>query len=50
MSYEELIMEQNFSDDEVTFSLNRKIVKEKKELMCLHQVKKMERQIMELME
>lgn len=50
MSYEELIMEQNFSEDEVTFTLNRRLVKEKKELMCLHQVKRMERQTLELME
>lgn len=54
MSYEELIMEfimeKNYDPDEITLSLDRKIVKEKRELMCLHQVKKMERQIVELME
>ena len=35
MSYEDLIMEENFSDDELTFTLNRQLVKEKKEVLSL---------------
>ena len=33
MSYEDLMMHDLFDDDEVTFTLNRQLVKEKKELM-----------------
>ena len=43
MSYEDLMMNDLFDDDEVTFTLNRQLVKEKKELMSLHHVKRMER-------
>lgn len=29
MNYEELVMEDNFSDDEITATLNRKLIKER---------------------
>jgi hypothetical protein len=29
MNYEELVMEENFSDDEITATLNRRLLKER---------------------
>lgn len=35
MNYEELVMEDNFSDDEITATLNRRLIKERIQLLCL---------------
>ena len=35
MDYEELVMEENFSDDEITATLNRRLLKESVQLLCL---------------
>ena len=35
MPYEELVMEENFSDDEITATLNRRLLKERTQLLCL---------------
>lgn len=35
MSYEELAVIENFSEDEVTFALNRQIIKERKDKAAL---------------
>ena len=43
MDYEELVMEENFSDDEITATLNRRLLKERVQLLCLQQVRRMER-------
>lgn len=42
MHYEELVMEDNFSDDEITATLNRRLLKERTQLLCLQQVRRME--------
>ena len=41
MDYEELVMEENFSDDEITATLNRRLLKERVQLLCLQQVRRM---------
>lgn len=35
MKYEELVMDDNFSDDEITATLNRRLIKERIQLLCL---------------
>lgn len=48
MDYEELVMEENFSDDEITATLNRRLLKERVQLLCLQQVRRMERQFRDM--
>lgn len=48
MKYEELVMDDNFSDDEITATLNRRLIKERIQLLCLQQVRRMERQFRDL--
>ena len=48
MDYEELVMEENFSDDEITATLNRRLLKESVQLLCLQQVRRMERQLRDM--
>jgi len=42
MSYEDLAVIENFSEDEVTFALNRQIIKERKDKAALQKAKKLE--------
>lgn len=42
MSYEDLAVMQNFDEDEVTFALNRQILKERKDKAALRKAKKLE--------
>ena len=46
--YEDLAMMENFSEDEITFELNRKIIKEKKDKMSLKKVRKLESHLSDL--
>jgi len=46
--YEKLKLNTEFSDDEVTFELNREIVKEKKDKSVLLKIKKLEGQVKDL--
>ena len=48
MDYEELVMGENFSDDEITATLNRRLLKERVQLLCLQQVRRMERQFRDM--
>lgn len=48
IGYEELSLMDNFSNDEITCELKRKINREKKERMALQYVRKMEKQIIEM--
>lgn len=48
MNYEELVMEENFSDDEITATLNRRLLKERTQLLCLQQVRRMENQFRDI--
>jgi len=48
MNYEELVMEDNFSDDEITATLNRRLLKERTQLLCLQQVRRMENQFRDI--
>ncbi len=48
MSYEDLAVIENFSEDEVTFALNRQIIKERKDKSALQKAKKLEAQLNEL--
>ena len=42
ISYEDLAVMDNFSEDEITFELNRKIIKEKKDKIALKKARKLE--------
>ena len=48
ISYEDLAVMDNFSEDEITFELNRKIIKEKKDKIALKKARKLEQQLIEL--
>jgi hypothetical protein len=39
MSYEDLAVLENFSDDEITFALNRQNIKDKKDKLALQKAK-----------
>ena len=39
ISYEDLAVQDNFSDDEITFSLNRQMIKDKKDKVGLKKAK-----------
>ena len=42
MSYEELAVLENFSEDEITFELNRQIIKDRKDKIALQKARKLE--------
>ena len=42
MSYEDLVIQDNFSEDEVTFDLNRQLLKDRKNKIALRKAKKMQ--------
>ena len=48
IAYEDLAVMDNFSEDEITFELNRKIIKEKKDKIALKKARKLEQQLKEL--
>lgn len=43
MSYEDLALMDNFDEDEVTFALNRQIIKNRKDKVALQKAKKLEK-------
>lgn len=45
MSYEDLTLMNNFDEDEVTFALNRQIIKLRKDKITLQKAIKLERQL-----
>lgn len=45
LPYEDLAVMENFSEDEITFELNRKIIKEKKDKIALKKARKLEAQL-----
>lgn len=45
LSYEELAVQNNFSDDEVTFVLNRQLLKDRKDKQALIRVHRLEKQL-----
>lgn len=48
MNYEDLAVSQNFDEDEVTFALNRQLLKDRKSKAALLKAKKLEKQLSEL--
>lgn len=48
MSYEDLALMDNFDEDEVTFALNRQIIKNRKDKVALQKAKKLEKQLNDL--
>lgn len=48
ISYEDLALIDNFDEDEVTFALNRQIIKNRKDKVALQKAKKLETQLQEL--
>ena len=42
-----MAVKENFSEDEITYELKRKLIKEKKTKLALQQLKKMEEHILE---
>ena len=48
LPYEDLAVMENFSEDEITFELNRKIIKEKKDKIALKKARKLEAQLQDL--
>jgi len=48
IAYEDLAVMDNFSEDEITFELNRKIIKEKKDKIALKKARKLEQQLKDL--
>ena len=49
MSYEDLAVLENFSDDEITYELNREIIKNRKDQRALQKAKILRSQIKNLM-
>lgn len=48
MSYEDLAVMGNFDDDELTYALNRQMLKERKDTAALRKAKKLEQQFKDL--
>lgn len=48
MPYEDLAVQENFSDDEITFALNRQNIKDRKDKIALQKAKILKMQIQEL--
>lgn len=48
LPFEKLTLNTEFSDDEVTFDLNREIIKERKDKSVLVKIKKLEGQVKDL--
>ena len=48
LSYEDLIVQDNYSDDEVTITLNRELLKDRKDKQALVKVKLIQKHIFEL--
>ena len=42
MSYEDLAVQQNFDEEEITFDLNRQLLKDRKDQVALRKAKKLE--------
>ena len=48
LSYEDLVVEENYSDEEVTITLNRQLLKEKKDKQALVKVRILQKHIADL--